>query len=73
MQQATKKPEPDLLATLAANRWRLDCRHEVPEWRVLYWCVECKMWRSVVPSGDHYPSPQEAIIAAIKALNAQAG
>lgn len=55
----------DLLATLAQNRWRLDCRHEVPEWRCMYFCGPCHLWKCVVETGQWYPNPSEAIQAAV--------
>ena len=57
----------DLLAALALNRWRLDCRHETGHYRVMFWCKSCGLWRCVVDTGEWFPGPVEAIVAASKA------
>lgn len=58
-------PNPtDLLATLAHNRWRLDCRHTTGEYRCLYYCAPCGLWRPVVDTGEYYADAKLAIAAA---------
>lgn len=60
-------PTDDLLTTLATNRWRLDCRKDTGEYRAMYWCESCGLWRCVETSGAYHPTPHEAIRAAVQA------
>lgn len=59
-------PSNDLLDTVAQNRWRLDCRYESGLYRVMYYCVECGLWRCVEELGAYHATPRAAIEAAVR-------
>jgi hypothetical protein len=64
-------PSSDLLDALAQHGWRLDKQREQAQWRCMYFCVPCGLWRCAVESGAWFSTPHEAIQAALVAHEAE--